>query len=204
MRVCKLLLVVVSVSALLGASVTTATARNWEFSKQQMRKFFREVRFEGVFGATSCQLTLEGSVHSRTIPKVRETLIGYVTSAPVKEESCTNGRARGKNLPFHLTYEGFAGSLPNISSVFILLRGMRFEMIVSGICTVDYGLATDNVTGRANREAGSALTAIEPVAGRNILNRVSGTGFCPASGSLQGSGGVTILNGSTRVSVTLI
>ena len=189
---------------LLASVVSTASARNVSVSNQNIRVTWSSLELSA--GITvRCRVTLEGSFHSRSIVKVARTLIGAITRATIDEANCTNGiiRPRTETLPWHTTYEGFAGTLPNISALFMLISRYRFNVIVPGLCTGDYGIANDNITGRANVVVGE-ITELEPVAGRNRLTLHSGTAFCPGSGTLGGRGVVTLLGTTTRIRVTLI
>ncbi|HEX7291074.1 MAG TPA: hypothetical protein VF250_08115 [Conexibacter sp.] len=117
MKLCKLLLAVAGATVLLGALVSSASARNLSISNQQLRANFREVRFSGLFGTTVCQVTVEGSLHSRTIAKVVGSLIGYITT--VRLGPCSTGTATvlSETLPWHVRYRGFSGTLPNITRI---------------------------------------------------------------------------------------
>jgi hypothetical protein len=121
-------------------------------------------------------------------------------------ENCTNGRGRPRTelLPSHITYEGFRGILPNITSVLLLFSRSRFQIIVPGTCTGDYGTSTSNITNEAIVEAGRGITELRPVAGRNMVPRHSGSVFCPATGTFAGTGSVMQLGTTTRISVLLI
>ena len=189
---------------LLAAATHTATARSLSFNTQTIRATWSSLEFAGAV-TVRCRLTLEGSFHTRTTAKVARTLIGAITRATIDEANCTNGTGRPRNetLPWHLTYEGFAGTLPNINAVFALISRFRLNAIVPGLCTGDYGIATDNITGRANN-TGAEVTSLEPVVGRNRLTLHSGTAFCPASGNFAGTATVTLLNTTTRIRITLI
>src|SRR4051794_14739384 len=117
MKFCKVLLAALGATVLLGALVSTASARNFSTSSQTLRASFREVRWRLPFGITNCQVTLEGSLHSRTIDKVPGRLIGYITSAALG--SCSSGTATilRETLPWHVRYANFTGTLPNITSL---------------------------------------------------------------------------------------
>ena len=196
---------VLAAALLLAAAVSSASARSLSVSNQNIRVTWASL--EEVGGITiRCRVTMEGSFHSRTIVKAARTLTGAITRATVDEANCTNGteRPRNETLPWHLTYEGFAGTLPNINAVFLLLSRFRFSLNVPGICTADYGIATDNITTRANVNASGEITTLEPVSGRNRLTLHSGTPFCPGSRTFAGSGTVTLLGTTTRIRVTLI
>ncbi len=188
----------------LALGVGAASARNLSWSSQTFRMTWTRLDFTTDVLTGSCPVTLEGSFHSRTLAKVAGTLVGAITAARAKEESCVNGRAHLKNLPWHLTYERFTGTLPNISGVVLLLGRFRFEVIVPGVCTGDYGEAADNLTARANRDAGGTVTGIEFPAGSNFAHLVTSLGVCTSSLSLDGDGTMTVLNSSARLTVTLI
>ncbi|HEX7289754.1 MAG TPA: hypothetical protein VF250_01395 [Conexibacter sp.] len=117
MRLRKLLLAVAGATVLLGAFTSSAFARNFSFNNQQLRAYFREVRFNGLFGQTNCELTLEGSLHSRTIAKIIGQLIGYITAAHLGP--CVTGTATvlTETLPWHVRYANFVGVLPNITRI---------------------------------------------------------------------------------------
>jgi hypothetical protein len=117
MKLCKLLLAVVSATALFGALVGTASAGRFNATEQRITATFSRVEFTGGFATARCELTLAASIHSRTLPKVLETLIGYVTGASVG--GCERGSATvlTGTLPWHMRYTGFTGTLPTISAI---------------------------------------------------------------------------------------
>ncbi len=217
----KLCFTALTAAALLASAVATTSARNLSVSNQQFRVTWQELDFATNLLTVTCHVTLEGSFHYRTIVKRERTLIGYITAVAVRRP-CRNGEAWAANgreshprlgvlantLPWHVTYESFAGALPNITSINLLLRGARFK-IHSFFNTLGlYGDATDNITGRAVRNvATGAITTLEPVAGRNTARLVNCLGgSCPASGTFQNRspGQVFLLNTTTRITVTLI
>ena len=213
----KLLLSALAASLLLAAAVGTASASRISVSNQNIRVTWSRLTFEGG-AAIVCAVTIEGSFHTRTIEKVARSLIGAITKAIVNRASCTggtgstfngvetyNGRVPANTLPWHVTYESFRGTLPNITAVNILLSRFRFGIEIPGICTGEVGNATDNVTGEAAVGAGGQVTRITPVAGSNRATIIRNGGiFCPATGELNGAGEVFLLGTTTRISVTLI
>ena len=201
----RTLIAALTATILLAAATNAATARSLSISNQNVRGTWSSLEFNGGSVIFRCRVTLEGSFHTRTVAKVARSLVGAVTRATVDEANCTNGNGRPRNetLPWHITYEGFTGTLPNISGVFLLLSRFRFTLTVPGLCTADYGTATDNITGRVNLSGGE-ITSLEPVAGRNRATLHSGGAFCPGSGTFGGSGTVTLLGTTTRIRVTLI
>jgi len=203
----KLGLTALTTALLLCVAVGSASARNLSTSSQNIRATWSRLEFTSTFGMFTirCQVTLEGSFHAGTIPKVARSLIGAITRALAKEESCTSGRVHPKIPPWHLTYEGFTGTLPNMSGIFLLLSRFTFEIMDPGFCTGDYGTATDNISLRAER-SGTEISRLEFVSSRRSASRVSGAGsLCPPTVEVVGSEGqVAQLNTTTRISITLI
>ena len=192
---------------LLASALSTASARNLEVSNQNFRVTWSRLEFQSSLATVRCQVTLEGSMHSRTIPKIQGLLIGAITRITIKEESCTGGTARPERPPpWHLTYEGFTGRLPTIESVRFLAQRFQYAIIAFG-ATCKMGTSTDNITGRTTLNgSGDAVNQI-PLTGRNIVNLLEGGGLCPASGTFVGGeadGVITLLGTTTRIRVTLI
>ncbi len=115
MKVSKLLLAVAVAAAFFAALSGSAGARVFSFSHQTLRGTWREIRFSGGFGTVICAVTVEGSLHTRTVAKVAGSLVGYVTAASIG--ACAQGSATilRETLPWHITYGGFTGTLPNIT-----------------------------------------------------------------------------------------
>lgn len=201
----KVWLALLAATVTLGALVGTASARNLSSSSQTIRATWTSMEFAAPNAGVNvrCQVTLEGSLHTRTIAKVLGSLIGYITRADVNEGSCTGGRARPRNetLPWHVTYQGFTGTLPNITSEKTSVPNSAFDIIASffGIpVTCTYRRTA--ISGTYNREAGGALTTAV-VAGSNLTPDQAG---CEA-GELRGtSNSLTVLNSTARITVTLI
>jgi hypothetical protein len=133
MKISKLLLAALGATIVLGAFVSTASARNLSISTQFIRTAFTSVRFSEPFGGrTDCAVTLEGSLHTRTIAKVAGTLIGYITRADLG--TCATGTATilRETLPWHVRYLAFAGTLPNITRLIINVIGASFRVRFPG------------------------------------------------------------------------
>jgi hypothetical protein len=200
MKRCSLLLACMSAVVLLGALVSTASARNIEMSSQVFRGQFREVRFVLPFGSTSCNVTLEGSAHSRSIAKVVGSLMGYVTRADLGPCSTGTATILRETLPWHVRYASFTGTLPNITSA-------RGNII--------------NVSARIREPGGvtclARSTVTEPVAatltiGAGVVTGLSlggsirvGPECFGATGTLSSdTASPTVLNSATRITVRLI
>jgi hypothetical protein len=200
MRVCKLLIAVAGASLLMGALVATASARNISTSSQTVRASFREVRFEAPFGNTICQLTLEGSMHARTIAKVASSLTGYITSARLGP--CPTGTASilAETLPWHIQYSGFTGTLPNITSVTHNFIGVSFRIReVFGVTCLARSTAANPIRGTMRISAGV-------ISGARIGGTVPTGAECfNAAGTFSSDEGrVTVLNGTAAITVRLI
>ncbi len=221
----KLCFTALTAAILLASAVSTSSAGRLEVSNQNFRVAWSSLELAAAGNAIRCRVTLEGTFHSRTIQKVERTLIGYVTRAIVHTPTCTNGKdwidngtevgplgTLASSLPWHVTYERFEGTLPNITSVNILLRGFRWVLEVQGFfgrCIGRYGTSTDNLTFRAAREAGGGITSLVLVEGRNTVHLVNelGTEFCPGEGRFKTpatDGRVTLLGTATPISIRLI
>jgi len=203
----KLGLTALMATMLLASALSTASARNLSISVVDWRVNWSRLEFSSSIVTVRCQVSLEGSFHSRVIPKTQRLLIGSITRISVFEERCTGGRVRPeKPPPWHLTYEGFTGRLPNIETLRLLIQRFQFAIIAAGI-TCKYGTSTDNITGDAAFNAVAEITTFTPTAGRNIANLLEGGGLCPATGTLTSTppdGGVNLLTDNTKVRVTLI
>jgi hypothetical protein len=198
MKLFKLLLAVAGATVLLGALVSTASARDVRSSSSTFRATFPRVRFSGGFGTIECAISLEGSFHVAIIEKVVGRLFGYITRAPIDGTHCTGGSATilQASLPWHIRYASFSGTLPNFTSFNFSAVGAQFNLkeAVFGIeCLASGG----TITGAFNREAGGILTSAR-IGGESPTS-------CGINGRLEGtSNSVTALNSSTRLTLTLI
>jgi hypothetical protein len=196
----KTLLAIAGATILLGALVGSASARNFSVSNQNLRATFRGVEFGGGFGTTRCDITIEGSFHSRTTPKVLRALTGYITRAAF-QKPCAVGDASilTATLPWHVTYAGFSGTLPNITAVSANAVGAAFGAMepAFGFVCLSRSTAESPATITFNREAGGALTTA--TAGGTISTS------CGLNGTLRGtSSTLTLLGATSRITVTLI
>ncbi|HEX7289912.1 MAG TPA: hypothetical protein VF250_02185 [Conexibacter sp.] len=195
--------------AVMALSIGSASARNFSVSNQNIRAVWTRRNLSEPFGVTtSCPVTLEGSLHSRTIAKVTYALIGYITRATVgPPASCVGGEATilGGSLPWHVRLLGFDGTLPDITRLRALLSGGSFKIrTVNGTClfttrenTTEHGLANFNrnvTTGQITSvDSGGEITSNEAcIFGLRIRGR------------LEGTGSVTALNPASLIFVRLI
>jgi hypothetical protein len=122
----KLALAACTAALLLAASVGVASARRIEQSAQLFAAVWTELKFIPVeFGVTvGCNATMTGSFHSRTLSKVAEQLIGYVTRIVIAA-NCVGGSATPleETYPWHIRFASFSGTLPNITNIKVRIAG---------------------------------------------------------------------------------
>jgi hypothetical protein len=211
----KLLLAGLTAALAFGALISTSSANRLALSGQQFRATWNKLKFEG-FATVECHVTIEGSFHSKTISKVLEELVGYVTRVTVDETRCTNGSARALTefLPWHIRYGGFTGTLPIIETLLLRVVPGKFLVQVAGIAPAKclYTSSTTSpmkgiVSRNTTTGAAESLRVEEP----SKIPFTSGTSSfaCGNSGTLVGTAGGTegaLTEGptSTKITVTLV
>jgi hypothetical protein len=213
----KLILAAVTATVVLGAAVGFASANRIALRLEPAKlPTFRAVWTEMIFSGSglaapvTCPVTIEGSFHSRTISKVLEQLIGYVTRAIVGEASCAGGRARAlaETLPWHIRYGGFEGRLPEITTITQRIVGGQFliQAVVFGfnISCLYTSTAASPMVGRVNM-AGSIAESITIREERTIPISPGQPGSCPAAGTLRGrTSSLTLLGVAERIELILV
>jgi hypothetical protein len=208
----RLLLTGLAATAILAAAVGTASAQRLSISNQQIRVVWRNLELSNTSTANvvRCPVTLEGSFHSRTIVKVRELLIGYITRARVSNEVCTGGRATilQEKLPWHLTYQSFRGTLPRIEEILLNLIRAGFLIEIPGVnnCAATTSLANP-ARGIAllNTTTGQVTGLRADETARIPLSTAPGGFACGlGSGFFTGTGAVTLLGTNCLIFITLI
>jgi hypothetical protein len=205
----KLVLAALAATLLMGLAVGAASANRLSVSNKNFRVVWTELRFLEREGAAlvTCPVTLEGSFHYNTIVKTEKALIGFISRASVANASCRGGHATilQESLPWHITYNGFRGVLPRITSVRLLLKGVAFNVEVFFVnCLYKEAVeGQEEAKGEALVEAGGGITGLE--ADRTIrIRKFSGGGLCPETGGFEGTGRVTLLGNTSVISVRLI
>jgi hypothetical protein len=198
MKPFKLLVAAAGATVLLSALVSSASARNFSISNHSIRSSWREVIFNGLFGETNCQVTLEGSLHSSTMAKVIGTLMGYITSAILGPCSVGTATIHRESLPWHVKYSGFEPRLPEIRSLIVHVLGVRFSVREPGgiTCTATSENAHPAV-GRFHRNPVTHQLIGVSVAGRVPTNCLG------AEGTFSSSEGTISLQGTTGTGISL-
>lgn len=200
MKFLKLLIAVTGASVLLGALASTASARVFSVSSQSLGAIFRSVTFRMPFGDTVCAMTISGSLHTRTIAKVANALVGYINRATLG--ACSSGAATilTETLPWHLTYGDFTGTLPNVTGFNTNILNMSFRVREPAFITC---LARSAVL------TGILLRELARVAFRIIVSKaLSGIlrTDCGVDGTMSSDAApaATTPGGATRITITLI
>jgi len=194
--------------AIMACVIGSASARSLSVTNRNFRVTWTPLTYSEPFAFFSvrCNVTVEGSLHENTISKVIGSLVGYVTRAAVAHP-CTGGEGWAWNgtegaltgastLPWHITYQGFTGTLPNIASVRLSMRGFKFS-INTGVCLGTYAPAV--ISGTANISASRTMT-LTP--GTELFRAIEGS--CP-EGRYSGTSGTLVLLGTTTaISISLI
>jgi ABC-type amino acid transport substrate-binding protein len=199
----KLLLAALIAAASLAALVGSAAARRLQLSEQHIRAEWgvaELARFSdagGTFGI-NCRLTVEGSFHSRTLSKVCGQLIGYITDAfaPTCEamgevavlngiEPVHTGTIAPNLLPWHVRFDSFTGTLPNITSIRIQVIGAAILYWNAFSGCLFRSTAEKPLFARLNIAAGGTITSMQWEETFSFLLLTTLYGFCPAGAKVS-------------------
>jgi hypothetical protein len=188
----RTLLTTLTIIIIAATTITAAHANRLAHSDNAMRVAWDGLQLGNSFTETfnRCAVTLEGSFHSRTIVKVREKLIGYITRGGFQNNQCTGGRTSvlSETLPWHITYQSFGGTLPRIESVLLnLIRSGFGAEFITNSCKV-----ITTITSPLR-----VITNVNTVTGTVEGMRVDETARIPGS---NGPGGMFCNFGSWRFS----
>jgi hypothetical protein len=198
----RTLLALVGAAVLLAALGSAAAARNLSTTSQTLRAQFRELRFNFPNASTQCQVTIDGSFHNRTISKTPGTLSGFITRVTLG--ACATGATTilTETLPWHVRYQSFTGTLPNITAItaHVIGAALRIREVGGVNC-----LATTSAT-----EPGIIRMTRDTVTGAITGAELSGTlasGFeCLGTrgGFVSDNAPVTVSNSTARITISLI
>lgn len=181
MRLIRNLCTLVGAGALLAVLVGVASAGRLSTSNQSLTAGFTRINFAGGFGTVECEASVEGSFHGRTIAKTVGSLTGVITAANVARCSRGGATVLRETLPWHIQYEGFAGALPNITSVRAHIIGVAFRIRepTFGVTCLGASTAEQPAMITFNREAGGTVTSAT-IGGRD-------TTTCGGEGTFTGT-----------------
>lgn len=195
MKLSKLLLAVVGATVLLGALVSSASARNLSNSTNSISATWTAMNFAGGFGTVECEVTLAGTVPT-TFAKTAGAAVGSITAA--NAPACRRGGATvlRETLPWTVTYRNFVGTLPNISAIGTGVVGASFRMRepTFGVTCLARSTAESPNTGTYNRETAT---------GR--ITSVDAGGSIPCNGGINVTGTISGRSSTVgAITVTLI
>jgi hypothetical protein len=199
----KRLFAVLTAVAMLSLAAGTAGANNLRTSEREAEILFATLTMTSDLGGIRvvCEVEVLGRFHESTIRKVERTLIGYVNHAVARRCSEGGATVTQASLPWHMTYETFAGRLPNITQTNLLLRGAEFEIEAGSISCHTEGR---NVNQRLHMAvSGGVVTGVEI---RTSDAAFPLSGLCAFGGRahFQGNGRVGNLALTANITLTLI
>jgi len=133
----KLVLMGLGAALIMAAAVGSASAGRYSISHGELFKIrWASLRFSLV-GTTiaECPVTLESSLHNRTLAKTVGTLLGYVTRASLGRCIAGSATILSETLPWHVQYGGFSEALPSPRPI-ITIVGFAFRLnnAITGPC----------------------------------------------------------------------
>jgi hypothetical protein len=201
-------LAVLSALVLAGALAGVSSANRLAFSSNTWRAAW-SMAGEPPPGFISCPFTLEGSFHSRTLSKVAEALIGYVTRATVAEVSCRGGKMRflPERLPWHVRYASFTGTLPNITSITARIIGLSVLgewNEIPGTQCLYVSTATRPARFILGRSTTTGVITEFRMDETAVIPKTSGGALCHPEIFLSGLTAPTVLGSTATITVTLV
>jgi len=197
-----LLVALASAAVLMAALGSTATARNLSTSSQTLRAQFREIRFNFPNASTTCAVTIDGSFHNRTIAKVPGTLSGFITRVTLGACAVGTATVLTGSLPWHVRYQSFTGTLPNITSIIAHVVGaaLRVREIGGTTCLAVTSAAEPGIITMARETVTGAVTSVELTG--TVLSGAECLGV--GGGFVSDRAPVTVSNSTTRITISLI
>jgi hypothetical protein len=212
--------IVIGVMLTLAITVGAAAARRFELSSQRFLAIWTEPEaweFAPTIVNAQCNVTMEGSFHSRTISKVSGSLIGYIYRAIV-QHPCSGaeiwflngtetlpGGTRPNTLPWHLRYDSFTGTLPAITGVRFQIISHQFLFQVIGVGCQWFTDATDPAYDIMTIGAAGEVTRLR--ADETIESEIGGRlegAFACGRGNWAHSARIFVGGTTTRITVRLV
>jgi phospholipase/lecithinase/hemolysin len=198
----KLLLAALTATLMLSVAVTSASAGRLSVNTRNFTITWSRLQWSttGGIGPIRCPTTLSGSFHSNTIAKVRGALIGLINRGTYNTAGCTGGRStvNQEALPWHIRYNAFRGTLPNITGLDLAVVGAKVTLESGGITCTTQTTATNPLVFVRNVSSGVS-SSVTPDSNATIPLR--GSFFCGFAGNWSISETSTT---ATSVTITLI
>ncbi|HEV7774720.1 MAG TPA: hypothetical protein VGO48_15675 [Conexibacter sp.] len=198
MKLNRLLFAAVGAAVLLGALVSSASAGRLSHSSLTLDATYARMDIRGGLGTVECEVITNETLHTRAITKTRLLLMGYITAANVNR--CARGGATflRETLPWHVRYDSFTGTLPNITGLAKRVIGVS-ERITEPVFRISCLFRTTPETPfiqTTNLTGGTITTLV-----------VGGSIACNPGSilvSMSGSTNNVVDAGGARVTITLI
>jgi hypothetical protein len=186
-----LLALVASFALSLGAGTSTASRSLQAEPAGAARMTTRALTFAEPEGLNIIsEVTMTGSLHREAIAKTRGTLVGFVTRVDTANCRTSLGgfatcRSEARlNLPWHIRFETFRGTLPNITGILVRLTGFFLIEITEPFGGRRACLYRGDIGGDTNNPI-TTLTVQTPNTS-TLFRDLLGNG-CPPSGELIGT-----------------
>lgn len=190
MRTSVKLLMLAIIAALTLSSLAQIASANRALTIESagaIRATARSLTFSESEGAITAEITLEGSLHRGATPKVERVLSGFVLTVNTANcraifFACT---VRVLNLPWHMRYVSFRGTLPNIT-------GIRLEM--TGVFLLEIPIARKRCLyfGTIQADTSNPVTRLVVLPNTaSLVTDLNGGSRCEATGEFSGAFNVT-------------
>lgn len=154
--------------ATLAIGTSVASARNGISYSNGTTLTFPRMSFEGGLGEPLvCGITIAETLHANVL-KSSGVLLGNA-NVTIATGTCSTGdmgllvggnRVTGSRGPYHLTFQSYTGTLPNITSITRRLNDITFWIEIGGITCLTGGAVDFNVTSAGGNPAtGGNVTA---------------------------------------------
>jgi hypothetical protein len=148
----KIILTALAAVAFAALLASGGSATRLSVNAAEFRITVSPVSFEGGENTVACNMSLEGNFAGASFAKTLGSQIGSITTSSLAA-TCTGGSARAltETLPWRVTYGGFGGTLPRITTVNLTLVGTSFAIAPRELGFACLG-STTPARGIANRE----------------------------------------------------
>ncbi len=165
----RALLIAIATTLMLAASVGIASANALSVDEVDFRLSWTNLTIDSAGVDIECAVTLRGSFHDSSFAKSSRALVGSITHAIVNEGSCVGGVVDPleETLPWHVTYTGFGGSLPGISSLTVDIVGWAMFTDSTADC-LWLTTSAEPLRGIANIEGSGTITSFNADETRSI------------------------------------
>jgi hypothetical protein len=207
---CRSSLTLALAAICLAIAIGPASASRLSFSSTTFRLIWPEMRVTMPLSTTEftmqaiCGVTLAGSFHARTLAKTAGQLVATLAPTTIIPTPCRVGRGIYLLENWHLRYESFNGTLPNISALTFSLVGLNatWEEPLWGFRCL-YGATPESPAHVIATVVRGAITAIRWDETQGIPGGGE-SGICGTPARFSGSGTMAERSSSAAITVSLI